>query len=415
MNFYLRGSLVLVLVAAVLLLTRHETWALRVILLVPLLRLGGIWPGAGRGKAALPVMVLIAVVASWVLHSSAARTLGGFVRWEEIVWSAWFYLACLLVLEALDLGLARAARSVKRPWLRSSLRLVVILLLVPPLALACLQVVQVKTGYPDQPLQAAGLDRPPEQFTCTSDDGVRIRGYFFDRGTDTTLVLAHGLAAHTHNFLPYLEALLVDRRLNGLILDFRGHGYSQGHTTSFGVHEQMDLEAALDWLKTHRPRAAERIVFYGFSMGGAAVAEVAGRTPQTVAVILDSTFDRVTDVAAAMTDRLPPVFGPYVYHTALPAASLLAGAPLWRFEPGVAADRIVAPLSRLHGGADRMIPVAAARRPGGRGGMTVVPGGKHTGLPGADRHYFRRLGRFIDLALTEGQKSPPRRPGFDSR
>jgi alpha-beta hydrolase superfamily lysophospholipase len=93
-------------------------------------------------------------------------------------------------------------------------------------------------------------------------------------------LLCHGLGSSKSNALPVAEHLLR-AGYNVLAFDFRAHGESAGHVSTFGARERLEVLAAVEWLRRERPRQSERIFGVGASMGAAAlVAAAADPSPE---------------------------------------------------------------------------------------------------------------------------------------
>jgi len=130
-------------------------------------------------------------------------------------------------------------------------------------------------GSPDGP--GAGTD-PSVVTRLLADDGVEIAATYLpalpggrgplqrpDRsaGTSPVLVVAHGFTGSRGKDDNVRVTEALRRRLPVIALDFRGHGDSGGSST-LGVREVLDLDAAVAWA---RELGHERVVTLGFSMG----------------------------------------------------------------------------------------------------------------------------------------------------
>lgn len=420
-----RLGLFLALLAAAAWLARFDSWAVLAVLTVGAARLALLGRFAPDRREALRTVILsaaVAGVAAMLLHLSAARLLDGYLRPLELAFTAWLLFGGLAILEALDRAVKRLLTALAQrrdtgeapamPVAQGVARLLLALLLIPPALGAMVYVVRPKTGY-NLPANVAELGA--DRFETHAADGVPIRGWFIDRDAEATLVLCHGLGAHAGNFSPYLPPIVQRHDVNGLLFDFRAHGFSGGHTSSFGYHETHDVTAVLDWLRRRHPQAAQRVILYGFSMGSAAAISAAEGRDEVAGLVIDSGFAELTEVARAMADRTGgriPGAGAYLYHTTLPPASLMAGAPLWRVRPEQDLARLRVPVRVFHGTADTMIPAEQGSRlmdlPHAEGGL--IEGGRHTGLPAADPTYLDSVGRFIDFLLADRTDAPSNQP-----
>ncbi|MCP4216613.1 MAG: alpha/beta hydrolase [bacterium] len=88
-----------------------------------------------------------------------------------------------------------------------------------------------------------------------------------------TVVLFHGFGTEKSSVLA--EAYAFNRLgYHALLVDFLGHGESEGRTTTIGYDEALDVVAVYDYLKIISN--GEPIIFYGFSMGAVAVLRAVG-------------------------------------------------------------------------------------------------------------------------------------------
>lgn len=185
-----------------------------------------------------------------------------------------------------------------------------------------------------------------------------------------TLLYLHGTFRNLTRNLPKIEAL----RAAGfavLAVDYRGWGQS---TPIVPSEASIHADAALAWAELARraPDAPRRVIF-GHSMGGAvavALASTLHHGRDYGALVLESTFTRMPDVAAASG-----FWG-----------GVLASVTTLEFDSLARIGRVDAPLLMLHGDADRTVPVQLGRAlrdaaPAATGVRWVeVSGGSHSGL-----------------------------------
>jgi fermentation-respiration switch protein FrsA (DUF1100 family) len=148
----------------------------------------------------------------------------------------------------------------------------------------------------------AAADLAFEDVTLTAADGVRLHGWWVPaEGARWTLLHLHGNAGNIGHRLELLR-LLHDLGANVLLFDYRGYGRSEGKPSEDGL--QQDAAAAWRWLTQDRGIAPGAIVVHGQSMGGPFAAGLAARE-QPAALVLESTFTSVPDMAAQLYPWLP--------------------------------------------------------------------------------------------------------------
>jgi fermentation-respiration switch protein FrsA (DUF1100 family) len=257
-------------------------------------------------------------------------------------------------------------------------------------------------------------DWPLEDVTFKTSDGLTLSGWFLSEpDSDTTVIICHGAGASRGNFIDNLSVF----RGNGyssLIFDFRGHGDSDGHTCTFGLYEEADVRAAVDWLKHNRPEQARHVFGIGSSMGAMSLVRAAARDPRIEAIVLDSAFTSAPDMAAAHLGRLPIVGRPMGW-LALAGLSVQAGRSFWDLDarPAVA-DVAPRPIFLIHAVDDIVIPHEQMERL-----YTYCPPdtpcwsapGSHSNIITTDLdEYTRRVIDFFD-AVRQRQTTPANSEG----
>ncbi|MEE9399510.1 MAG: alpha/beta hydrolase, partial [Dehalococcoidales bacterium] len=133
-------------------------------------------------------------------------------------------------------------------------------------------------------------------------EGLKLSGWFIPGdGARGIVLFCHGNGG---NISHRLESIQVFHRLglDVFIFDYRGYGQSEGKPTEYGTYK--DAEAAWRYLVEERQVDASEIIIFGRSLGGAVAAWLArGHMPG--ALILESTFTSIPDVAAKMYPYLP--------------------------------------------------------------------------------------------------------------
>lgn len=131
---------------------------------------------------------------------------------------------------------------------------------------------------------------------------------------------------------------------NVLAIDYRGFGKSSGTLPSEDMTYE-DALAAWEWLKRREPDSRNRFI-YGYSLGGAIAAELATRSGEAQALILESTFTSIRDMAERTAARY------------LPLSLLLTQ----RYDTLGKLPKLSIPLVIVHGTEDKVVPLEMARR-----------------------------------------------------
>jgi hypothetical protein len=216
-----------------------------------------------------------------------------------------------------------------------------------------------------------------------TSEGLRLRTWTLrGRADKAAVVVGHGVGDSLESFTD-LASRLNARGHTVLLLDFRGHGGSEGNYMTLGGREREDFRAAAQSLRD-RGLAGSGLVFMGFSMGAVAALRAAVDQPDVRAVVAEAPYDTYRDTVAHhawLFYKLPR------WTPVIPISIAIAG---WRadFDPDevdavAAARRLRAPLLAIVDGADDRMPEAVVRRifdahPGPKR-LWVAPGAGHVG------------------------------------
>lgn len=207
------------------------------------------------------------------------------------------------------------------------------------------------------------MTRGPEPVRLrTADDVVLSADYYAGVSGGPSYLLGHGFtgSSRTPAVMRIAERL---RALGGsvLVLNFRGHGASQGRST-IGVAEVADAEAGLGWLRAGRPDVP--VVTVGFSMGASIVIRHAGLGANPDAVVAVSGpgrwYERGTDPMRRLHFGVETRLGRLVLHRAF-RTRVGGGWDVLPASPVELAASIDAPLLVVHGDADPYFGVEHAR------------------------------------------------------
>lgn len=175
-----------------------------------------------------------------------------------------------------------------------------------------------------------------EDIRLVTSDKIGIHAWYVPgRKNKPVILFCHGNAGNISHRLGSIS-MLNEKGLNVLIFDYRGYGLSEGKTTEHGSY--LDAAAAWDYLINKKGFRPEEIVIFGRSLGGAIAANLASRH-HPGAVILESTFTSVPDMAAEYYPWLPVYLLTRINYDSLTAVK-----------------SIEAPLLVLHSRDDEIIP-----------------------------------------------------------
>ena len=257
--------------------------------------------------------------------------------------------------------------------------------------------------YPIKPLRLTPTDwgMAYEDVQLTTEDGVALHGWLIPAARDrteerpSTLLFFHGNAGNISHRRDSID-IFNDIGLDVLIIDYRGFGRSEGSPSERGLYQ--DAAAAWRWLTQTRGIAADEIVIFGRSLGGAVAIQLAART-EPAALIVESSFDELGSVA----DEHYPLLSRLI--------------PLrYRFPSAEQIAAVRCPVLVLHSQDDHIIPYRFGQRlfAAASGPKTFVDlrGGHNDGFMLSQPQYQESLTVFLDsLATTESNtRSSARAP-----
>jgi fermentation-respiration switch protein FrsA (DUF1100 family) len=211
----------------------------------------------------------------------------------------------------------------------------------------------------------------------TTSDGVRLEGWYCScrkpiaRSNSERLVvlLCHGNGG-TLRDREYISQLFEEMLgWDVFLFDYRGYGRSEGTPTEAGLYR--DSRAAWTYLTAERKIPPERILIYGESLGTAVALELANAVQSHRALVLQSAFTSIPDVAQAA-------------YPLLPVRALARN----RFDSLSRIGKHSRPLFCIHGDLDPIVPYEQGRR--------LYEAGKEP------KHFLTQRGRMHDDACDAG-------------
>jgi pimeloyl-ACP methyl ester carboxylesterase len=141
---------------------------------------------------------------------------------------------------------------------------------------------------------AFGLAFEDVRFKTT--DGVNLVGWLVPHpAARGNVIFCHGHGRNKGHVAGLLETL-HGLGLNVLAFDFRGHGDSGGHTSTFGHREVRDLTAAAAYLRRRCP--GKPLFLVGVSLGAAVSLQVLPELPDVQGLWSEGAFNRLSDVVS---------------------------------------------------------------------------------------------------------------------
>jgi len=213
-------------------------------------------------------------------------------------------------------------------------------------------------------------------------DGVTLQGWFLPsraQSPSPTVIVFNGNAGN-RAYRASLAAALRSQGLSVLLFDYRGFGGSGGSPTERGLYE--DARAVRRYLAGRRDVRADRVVYFGESLGTAVAVRLAVEHPPA-ALILRSPFTSLADVGR-------------LHYPILPVRWLLRD----RYNSIDAIEGVRSPVLIVAGDRDRIVPLELSRRlfertPEPRE-LVVVRGADHNDAALDGRQVIDAVRRFLE-------------------
>jgi pimeloyl-ACP methyl ester carboxylesterase len=220
-------------------------------------------------------------------------------------------------------------------------------------------VFQPPQGLPPAPTDA-------RRVTYAAEDGTRLFGYLIGdaRSAPVVMLAFHGNADLARWQVPWGEEVVRRTGAAVLLAEYRGYDGLDGRPTYTGAG--ADARAALAFLRDSARVDADRLVYFGHSLGSAVATELATEAPVRT-LVLQSPFTSVRDMATRFPvpgiGWLWPVLARVHFDTEQRVRKL--GASVWV----------------AHGDRDFVIPVRMGRAvfdaAPRKGELLIVPGAGH--------------------------------------
>jgi uncharacterized protein len=174
-----------------------------------------------------------------------------------------------------------------------------------------------------------------------TEDGLDLAAWYLPARADAPAVLVANGNAGSRELRAPLARALHDAGLSVLLFDYRGYGGNAGNPSEQGL--ALDVRAARAYLVDEAAVSADRLLYFGESLGAAVVTELATEHPPA-ALVLRSPFVDLAAVAA-------------VHYPFLPVRALLRD----RFPLAEQLARVSVPTTVVLGDADTIVPPEQSR------------------------------------------------------
>ena len=111
-----------------------------------------------------------------------------------------------------------------------------------------------------------------KEVEITSNDGLKLKGNYYDNNSKKTAILIHGYKATPLNNFSTIGKYLLDMGYNLLMIYQRTHGKSDGKYITFSKKEGEDLLLWIDYVNSNEK--VDEIILYGISMGSSTLMSV---------------------------------------------------------------------------------------------------------------------------------------------
>jgi fermentation-respiration switch protein FrsA (DUF1100 family) len=220
-----------------------------------------------------------------------------------------------------------------------------------------------------------------EDVYLSSSNQNKIHGWYLPaKNSKQSLVFFHGNGG---NISHRGDSLKIFNRLgfNILIIDYQGYGKSEGSADEAAMYD--DAQAAWKYLREVKKFKQSEIVIFGRSLGGAVASKLAlDVEPQ--ALILESTFSSISDMAKLFL----PEMSKFIYFR-------------YEFNTLQRITSINVPLLMLHSRADKIIPFELGKKvyeAANKPKIFIEMVGDHnSGFLQSQPGYEQAIGQFINL------------------
>ncbi len=173
------------------------------------------------------------------------------------------------------------------------------------LGAAALGLTACNTGqlvYPGSTMQLpdAACGYTANSITIPAADGTQLRGWFFNRGANTPLVVMYG--GNAMNVGSFTSIAAADATRSYLLMNYRGYGNSAGTPSEKAL--VADARHCIRYARAAMGNPTAPLYLVGFSLGSGVATQLAS-TENPAGLILVCPFDSMTSVACNIVPFFP--------------------------------------------------------------------------------------------------------------
>jgi alpha-beta hydrolase superfamily lysophospholipase len=205
-----------------------------------------------------------------------------------------------------------------------------------------------------------GLLGLPQEDVEFESDGLKLGGWWVENPAPKAVVIClHGYFMNRCELAPMANPL-YDAGCSCLFIDFRAQGKSEGTRCTFGLDEQADVKAAVEFARARHPGLP--VILYGSSMGAAASVFAASKDPDIAeALILDGVYRSLLEAGKGWWVMLGGKPLDFLLRPSVWIGFLMMGVSPARASVEHAFDNIAGkPILLLYGTNDPIVPKASA-------------------------------------------------------
>lgn len=192
-----------------------------------------------------------------------------------------------------------------------------------------------------------------EAWILSKDKKKLFARKYVNKNSDKVAIMCHGYRGTSLRDFSGGAKMIIDLGLNVLLIDERGHGRSEGHSTTFGRKEKYDV---LKWIEYAKKEFGEdkKIILVGISMG-AATSLYVSEYIEGAKIIADCPYNTPKEVIMNFMkkSKLPAKF---LYPFVLLSSLIISGANINKENASRSVSKGKNKILIIHGEDDTLVP-----------------------------------------------------------